>query len=74
MSKEQGPCEAWVRLAASNLGCRHTGIKTCHALHGGSIMSKEQGPCVAWVRLAANNIGCRHPGIGQATYSSEATL
>lgn len=37
-------------------------------------MSKEQGPREAWVRLTANNLGCRHPGIGQATYSSEATL
>ncbi len=25
MSKEQGPCEAWVRLAANNLGCRRSG-------------------------------------------------
>ncbi len=27
MSKEQGPCKAWVRLAASNLGCRHPCIE-----------------------------------------------
>lgn len=23
MSKEQGPREAWVRLAANDIGCRH---------------------------------------------------
>jgi hypothetical protein len=41
MSKEQGPREAWVRLTVNNLGCRHSGSKTCRALSGGSVMSKE---------------------------------
>ena len=52
MSKEQGPRVAWVRLAANNLGCRHSGIKTCHVLYGGSVMSKEQGPCQPSLQLS----------------------
>jgi hypothetical protein len=32
---------AWVRLTVNNLGCRHSGSKTCRALSGGSVMSKE---------------------------------
>jgi len=27
MSKEQGPREAWVRLAANNIGCRHCDVR-----------------------------------------------
>jgi hypothetical protein len=31
MSKEQGLREAWVRLAASDAGCRHPGMG--HSIH-----------------------------------------